>query len=315
MRISEYIVCILLITFLSIPQSLSGQSKELPTDRESIEKGKSLFLNNCNVCHALSVERIGPALSTITKKRPLTWLLEFIKNSQAMITAGDTHSVFIFEKYNNTVMPPFKNLSDEDIYAILAYIQDASKTGVGQEMYPKGLLNSRYGEDALQGKSLFNQQCAVCHAFDKEVIGPALGSTPKTLPLDWLIPFVHNSQEVIKKGDPYANFIWEQYDHYRMPAFDYLSEEDIRNIFLYLNAKAAGAVYVSGANAALNPDLLPLPKAPKDPGPLRMSFEEGRSYRRFISLEVMQGFLLVGALIHIAFIIVLAFGFFKLINR
>lgn len=315
MKISDLLLFILLLLLSGIPESLSGQSKDLPSDRESIDNGETLFLNNCNVCHALSVERIGPALSTVTKKRPLPWLLGFIKNSQSMITAGDTHAVFIFKSYNNTVMPSFKKLSDDDIYDILAYIQDASKTGVSKDIYPEALLSGKYGDAALHGKFLFDQQCAVCHAFDKEVIGPALGSTPKTLPLSWLVPFVQNSQEVIKKGDPYANFISEQYDHYKMPAFTYLNEKDIRDIFLYLNAKAAGPVHISGSNAALNPHLSPFSKSKIAPGPPRISFEEGSHYRRFISLNRMQGLFLLGALIHIALIIALAFGFFRLINK
>ncbi|GAL85038.1 hypothetical protein MYP_2266 [Sporocytophaga myxococcoides] len=315
MKISDCILFILLFLLMTFPGSSSGQSKELPSDRESIDKGETLFLNNCNVCHAIPVERIGPALSTVTKKRSLTWLLGFIKNSQSMITAGDTHAVFIFRSYNNTVMPSFKKLSDDDIFDILAYIQDASKTGSPKDLHPEVLLSGKYGDAILHGKFLFDQQCAVCHAFDKEVIGPALGSTPKTLPLSWLIPFVHNSQEVIKKGDIYANFISEQYDHYKMPAFTYLSENDIRDIFLYLNAKATGPVHISGSNAALNPDLSPMSKLKVDPGPPRMSFEEGRHYRRYISLNLIQGLFLLGALIHIAFIIALAFIFFRLINK
>lgn len=315
MRIFDYLIFILLFILLVIPENSSGQSKELPSDEESIAKGRYLFLNNCNVCHSISVEKIGPALSTVPKKRPLSWLLSFIKNSQSMITAGDTHAVFIFNSYNNTVMPSFKNLSDDDIYNVLAYIQDASKTGASKDLYPEALLSGNYGDAALHGKFIFEQQCAVCHAFDKEVIGPALGSTPKTLPVSWLIPFVHNSQEVIKKGDPYANFISEQYDHYKMPAFTYLNKKDITDIFLYLNAKTSGPVHISGSNAALNPDLSPIQKLKVDPGPPRMSFEEGSHYRRFISLNLMQGLFLLGALLHITLIIALAFGFFKLINK
>jgi len=315
MKISEYLLLFLLFFLLCIPERSSGQSKELPSDKASIAKGRELFLNNCNVCHAISVEKIGPALSTVPKRRPLSWLLSFIKNSQSLIAAGDTHAVFIFKSYNNTVMPSFKKLSDDDIYNVLAYIQDASKTGVSKDLYPEALLSGNYGDAALHGKFLFEQQCAVCHAFDKEIIGPALGSTPKTRPLSWLIPFVHNSQELIKKGDPYANFISEQYNHYKMPAFTYLSEEDITDIFLYLNAQTSGPVHISGSNAALNPDLSPMPKSKVNPGPPRMSFEEGSHYRRFISLNLMQGLFLLGALIHIALIITLAFGFFKLINK
>jgi cytochrome c2 len=85
MKISDLLLFILLLLLSGIPESSSGQSKDLPSDRESIDNGETLFLNNCNVCHALSIERIGPALSTVTKKRPLPWLLGFIKNSQSMI--------------------------------------------------------------------------------------------------------------------------------------------------------------------------------------------------------------------------------------
>lgn len=98
--------------------------------------GKALFNNLCAACHKLDGNSIGPPLRDIGSQRDTDWLHQWIRNSQALIAAGDEQAVAIFNEYNQVAMPPFPQLSDADIENILAYT-DAPKA-VPQEQQAGG---------------------------------------------------------------------------------------------------------------------------------------------------------------------------------
>ena len=88
---------------------------------QDVDKGKSLFNSQCAACHKLKKKAVGPALAGVTAKYEKEWLYSWIKNSSAMIKAGDPQAVAIWEEYNKTAMTAFPQLSNEDIDNILAY--------------------------------------------------------------------------------------------------------------------------------------------------------------------------------------------------
>jgi len=93
---------------------------------ELIETGQSLFLQKCSSCHAVNMTLTGPALKGVEKR----WhskdnLYAFIRNSQEVI-AKDAYAKDLFESNHKVQMPPFADLKDNDILAILAYIKNAS---------------------------------------------------------------------------------------------------------------------------------------------------------------------------------------------
>ena len=90
-------------------------------DDPLIKEGKKLFNANCAACHKLNKRAIGPALKGVTEKYDREWLYSWIKNSSAMIKAGDAQAVAIYEEYNRSVMNNFPQFSNEDIDKILAY--------------------------------------------------------------------------------------------------------------------------------------------------------------------------------------------------
>lgn len=98
---------------------------------------------------------------------------------------------------------------------------------------------------AQDGKALFNQKCASCHAIDKNLVGPALKGVEerwddKAMLYDW----VRNSAAVIKKGYPRAVAVYNEYNKIQMTAFPELKDADIDAILAYVNtggAKAAAA--------------------------------------------------------------------------
>jgi cytochrome c551/c552 len=98
---------------------------------------------------------------------------------------------------------------------------------------------------AQDGKALFNQKCASCHAIDKNLVGPALkGVEDRWDDKAMLYEWVRNSAAVIKKGYPRAVAVYNEYNKVQMTAFPELKNEDIDAILGYINtggAKAAAA--------------------------------------------------------------------------
>lgn len=105
----------------------SKDSLNETTDAEElIETGQSIFLQRCATCHAVNMTLTGPALKGVEKR----WhnkanLFAFIRNSQVEITK-DGYAKELFYTYNKVQMPPFPDLKDEDLQAILAYVKNAS---------------------------------------------------------------------------------------------------------------------------------------------------------------------------------------------
>ncbi len=85
--------------------------------------GEGLFKANCASCHKVNAKLIGPALAGVESKYEKEWLYSWIRNSQAMVKAGDPQAVSIFAEYNNSIMTAFPSLTDEHIDNILTYVQ------------------------------------------------------------------------------------------------------------------------------------------------------------------------------------------------
>lgn len=99
-------------------------STSLFAQEADLAKGKALFNTNCASCHTLDRKMTGPALRDIGDKYEIEWLYNWIKNSSAMVKAGDPQAVAIFNEYNGSVMTAFPQLSNEDIDNIIAYTME-----------------------------------------------------------------------------------------------------------------------------------------------------------------------------------------------
>ncbi|WP_207497276.1 c-type cytochrome [Aridibaculum aurantiacum] len=94
--------------------------------------GQALFSSNCASCHAVHKDLTGPKLAGVEER----WgnqenLYKWIKNSSAYLKTGDQYAVSLWEKWNRTNMPAF-NLSDEEIGAILTYINSVPDPALAQ---------------------------------------------------------------------------------------------------------------------------------------------------------------------------------------
>jgi mono/diheme cytochrome c family protein len=87
--------------------------------------GKTLFQNNCASCHNPLKDATGPALQNADKNWPdPEWGHRWVHNPSGMIASGDKHANELFAKYKPTVMTAFPNLSNEDIDAVIKYVNE-----------------------------------------------------------------------------------------------------------------------------------------------------------------------------------------------
>lgn len=118
-------------------------------------------------------------------------------------------------------------------------------------------LSAQESGDPVQGKALFNTNCAACHNLDRKMVGPALRNVEtrlletEGLDRDWLNAWIRNSAGMIKSGDSYGVKIYEEYSKAAMTAFPQLSDEDLDNILAYTaQEKAVPAATAVAATAA-----------------------------------------------------------------
>lgn len=92
--------------------------------------------------------------------------------------------------------------------------------------------------DFNKGKSLFKQNCAVCHSLtDQKLTGPGLRGVIDRIPEpreQWLINYILNSEKVIASGDPNANKISTD-TSLQMTIFEgVLTEKEVKDIIAYM---------------------------------------------------------------------------------
>ena len=109
-------------------QGPEEESVEAEPETADIAAGKEIFNTLCAACHKLDGNSIGPPLRNVTERRDHEWLVQWIHNSQELIASGDEEAVAIYEEYNQVAMPPFPQLSEEDINNILAYVSQPVET-------------------------------------------------------------------------------------------------------------------------------------------------------------------------------------------
>jgi len=128
-KLSSFLLTLLLLTFSN---TLIAQDEPLvELQVEVVEAvvdlggdpvaGRQLFNSNCAACHQLDRRGVGPALRGMSEKYEKEWLYSWIRNSQAMVQAGDPIAVRLFNEWNQSVMQAFPQLSDQDLDNIVAY--------------------------------------------------------------------------------------------------------------------------------------------------------------------------------------------------
>lgn len=103
-----------------------------------------------------------------------------------------------------------------------------------------------FAQDAQNGKSLFESHCTSCHAIDKKLIGPALKGTHAKYEEAWLISWIKNSTKMIQAGDPVAVKLFNDNNKVSMNSFEFLSNEEIKDIIAYVGEASEKAPETAG---------------------------------------------------------------------
>lgn len=167
LRISIVTMIFLFSTFMSVPAQNNGEA---------------VFKETCVACHTIGQGKlVGPDLANVQSRHSEEWLINFIKSSQTVIKAGDKYADSLFKAYNQVPMPDHPNLNNDQIKAVLAYIQEKSsapETAATSTPLPTG--DSERGRELFVGNIRFanhGASCNSCHNVDMKgfISGGALG--------------------------------------------------------------------------------------------------------------------------------------------
>lgn len=95
----------------------------------TVAAGKDLFVANCASCHNKNMKDnlTGPALGGVEDRwsaYPRKDLYSWIRNSQALISAGHPRATELWNKWKPVIMNSFPGLTDDQIESIVLYIND-----------------------------------------------------------------------------------------------------------------------------------------------------------------------------------------------
>ncbi|NHA05727.1 c-type cytochrome [Mucilaginibacter sp. HC2] len=92
-------------------------------------KGEAIFKSKCTACHKIDQQLIGPALGPqLTEETDDKYLIKWIQNNQALITAKNPKALAIYNKFNQAGMTVFTELSDADVTNVIDYVRTEWKT-------------------------------------------------------------------------------------------------------------------------------------------------------------------------------------------
>lgn len=118
--------------------------------------------------------------------------------------------------------------------SLLACQSPTSKKEVAaQDKYRRGEL------PVQEGMALFNQNCASCHNFSSNEIGPNLSGITAAVSKDWLKQFIQNPQQMIADGDERASAQFEKFKVY-MPAFSQFDDNQLENLLGFIHKFSEG---------------------------------------------------------------------------
>ena len=104
-----------------------GNAKSTPSN--GID-GKMLFQDNCASCHSVLKDLTGPALSGVQKRIPNKKLLyKWVRNPASVLKSGDVYFNELKKRFGGAVMTSFTSLTDQEIDAIINYIEVQGKQG------------------------------------------------------------------------------------------------------------------------------------------------------------------------------------------
>jgi mono/diheme cytochrome c family protein len=173
--------------------------------------GQRLFLKHCSACHKGDRDMTGPAL----KGSKLRWvgrgnIYDYVRNSVAVIGAGNQYANELFNQWNKSVMTPV-DLSDVDIDAILRW---ADGTGGGQDGIDpakiKTIWNARFNNSNLATKEFEERLAYIFRTCDNALLDVYVNNLDKDL-------YWCDSVATLMHSEPMSMFLSPAYGHVDLP--------------------------------------------------------------------------------------------------
>jgi cytochrome c oxidase cbb3-type subunit II len=158
-----------------------------PNDfREEVSRGGILFAENCASCHGPGGKGDGRASTSLLPKPA---------NLTAARFSNERLSSVLCNGIPGSSMPPWRQLSTEDLRALVAYIQSLSVRTDSSASQENVSLD--------MGKALFAGLCASCHGDSGAGNGPAAGAlAPAPTNFHLKKPTEVRTWEVLENGVP-----------------------------------------------------------------------------------------------------------------
>jgi mono/diheme cytochrome c family protein len=95
---------------------------------QGVVEGEAIFRRVCAACHTIGRGKlVGPDLQDVTARRELVWLRRWIKEPDKVLAEGDPIAAKLLREFNNVPMPNLR-LTDEQVDALIAYLQSLHRT-------------------------------------------------------------------------------------------------------------------------------------------------------------------------------------------
>lgn len=260
----------------SFEETSMGKTGRLgPSDRESVgaaielasvyEKqsaavhGSDLYRWNCRACHGESGLGAPPEINSVinpVRSSSAALVMQRMKNvgmdmsaAEAAKLARQSHDALVERLHKGGQdMPPFPHLNDEEVRSLIAYLKELADVPNAAAQQ----IAIRETPDRI-GEHIVKSTCHVCHS----AAGPnpglrqlAEGAIP---PLSTLTARVNRAQFIQKVtlGAPIVMGNPALTCRGRMPVFDYLSDEEVGDAYLYLTRYAPNQAPVEQPPVAL----------------------------------------------------------------
>lgn len=186
-------------TSKAIVEANAAVAEESSAGAGDAAHGEKLFAEQCASCHGAKAEGgFGPALA-----------------GSALLDNPEQFDKITLEGRGN--MPPFGNLSAQDLADIRAYLSGLAGGGAS-EAAPAPAAGGSEG-DVATGESIYTQQCAGCHGPNGEGgFGPALAGNP-------LLDNPNEFNKITHEGRA------------SMPPYPQITDEELAAVRAYLKTK------------------------------------------------------------------------------
>lgn len=205
--------------------------------------GSDVYRLNCRGCHTGSGQGAPPEINSVinpVRSTSVKIIMERMKkvgmdisraNASVLAKQANTALLDRFHK-GGTDMPPFPQLSETEVRALIAYLRDLA--GVpGAERQQIAFTES----PARVGEQIVKSTCHICHNATGPNPNPQEILEGAIPPLSTLTTRTTLSQFVRKVtfGNPISMGAPAEPFRGRMPVFDYLSQDEAANAYLYLS--------------------------------------------------------------------------------